>query len=36
LVTEPLAIGDGVVQLPLRPGLGVEVDERAVERFRVR
>ena len=36
IVTEPLAIGNGVVPLPLRPGLGIEVDERAVERFRVR
>jgi L-alanine-DL-glutamate epimerase-like enolase superfamily enzyme len=31
----PLAIGDGAVALPSGPGLGVDVDETAVERFRV-
>lgn len=30
-----LPIGDGAVALPAGPGLGVEVDEAAVERFRV-
>jgi muconate cycloisomerase len=30
-----LAIGDGTVALPTGPGLGIEVDEAAVERFRV-
>jgi muconate cycloisomerase len=29
------AIGDGVVALPTGPGLGIEVDEAAVERFRI-
>jgi muconate cycloisomerase len=29
------AISDGVVALPTKPGLGIEVDEAAVERFRV-
>ena len=36
IVKQPLAIRDGHVPLPERPGLGVEVDEAAVERFRVR
>ncbi len=30
------AIGDGAVALPTAPGLGIEVDEAAVERFRIR
>ena len=32
----PPAIGDGTVALPTGPGLGIEVDEAAVERFRIR
>jgi L-alanine-DL-glutamate epimerase-like enolase superfamily enzyme len=36
LVRQPLAIRDGAVALPQGPGLGIEVDEAAVERFRVR
>ncbi len=36
LVREPLALREGVVRLPEGPGLGVEIDEAAVERFRVR
>lgn len=35
IVTDPLFLGDGVVRLPLRPGLGVSVDERKVARFRL-
>lgn len=31
----PLAIGDGAVALPTGPGLGIDVDEAEVERFRV-
>jgi muconate cycloisomerase len=34
LVKRPLPLGDGMVALPTGPGLGVEVDEAAVERFR--
>jgi muconate cycloisomerase len=30
-----LAIGDGAVALPSGPGLGIAVDESAVERFRI-
>ena len=36
IVKRPLAIAGGSVALPDGPGLGVEVDEDAVERFRVR
>src|SRR6185295_14389669 len=36
IVRRPLAIAGGAVALPGGPGLGVEVDEDAVERFRVR
>jgi muconate cycloisomerase len=36
LVRRPLPLKDGLVALPEGPGLGVEVDEAAVERFRVR
>jgi len=35
LVTRPLGLRDSAVPLPLGPGLGVEVDEDAVGRFRV-
>jgi muconate cycloisomerase len=31
-----LPIGDGAVALPARPGLGIEVDEEAIEQFRVK
>jgi muconate cycloisomerase len=36
IVRRPLPLSNGVVALPSAPGLGVEVDEAAVERFRVR
>jgi muconate cycloisomerase len=36
IVKQPLALAGGQVALPDGPGLGVEVDERAVERFRLR
>jgi muconate cycloisomerase len=36
IVKRPLALKNGHVALPSGPGLGVEVDEAAVERFRVR
>ena len=36
IVRQPLAIRDGAVSLPQGPGLGVEVDEAAVERLRVK
>jgi muconate cycloisomerase len=36
IVRRPIALRDGVVVLPEGPGLGIEVDEAAVERFRVR
>jgi L-alanine-DL-glutamate epimerase-like enolase superfamily enzyme len=31
---EPLAISDGEVALPAGPGLGIDVDEAQVDRFR--
>jgi muconate cycloisomerase len=36
IVRHPLPLANGLVALPADPGLGVEVDEAAVERFRVR
>jgi muconate cycloisomerase len=36
IARRPLPLANGVVALPSAPGLGVEVDEAAVERFRVR
>ncbi len=36
IVKQPIALYDGVVALPTGHGLGVEVDEAAVQRFRVR
>jgi muconate cycloisomerase len=35
IVRQPLVLRDGAVSLPTSPGLGVEIDESAVERFRV-
>jgi L-alanine-DL-glutamate epimerase-like enolase superfamily enzyme len=35
IVKAPIAMKNGVVMLPNGAGLGVEVDEAAVERFRV-
>jgi D-arabinonate dehydratase len=35
LLTDPIAIdGDGMIRLPERPGLGIELDRAAVERYR--
>jgi L-alanine-DL-glutamate epimerase-like enolase superfamily enzyme len=34
LFTEPLALADGCVVLSERPGLGTEIDRKAVERFK--
>jgi muconate cycloisomerase len=36
IVQAPIALRDGAVALPEGPGLGIEVDEAAVARFRVR
>jgi muconate cycloisomerase len=36
VVRQPLPLRDGLVALPSGPGLGIDVDEAAVERFRVR
>jgi muconate cycloisomerase len=36
IARRPLPLANGMVALPSAPGLGVEVDEGAVERFRVR
>jgi L-alanine-DL-glutamate epimerase-like enolase superfamily enzyme len=33
---DPLVIADGHVRVPEGPGLGVTLDEEAVERYRVR
>lgn len=35
LCRNPIAMRDGYVEVPQAPGLGVEVDERAVEKYRV-
>jgi muconate cycloisomerase len=35
LIREPLAIADGHVRVPEVPGLGVEIDDDAVDRYRV-
>jgi L-alanine-DL-glutamate epimerase-like enolase superfamily enzyme len=35
IVRRPLELHNGSVSLPDGPGLGVDVDEAAVERFRV-
>jgi L-alanine-DL-glutamate epimerase-like enolase superfamily enzyme len=35
LVSEPFTQQDGFVTVPRRPALGVEVDERVLERYRL-
>jgi L-alanine-DL-glutamate epimerase-like enolase superfamily enzyme len=36
LLNEPVCIdGDGMIRLPERPGLGIELDRNAIERYRV-
>jgi L-alanine-DL-glutamate epimerase-like enolase superfamily enzyme len=35
VVRKPIALRDGAVALPVGNGLGIEVDEAAIERFRV-
>jgi L-alanine-DL-glutamate epimerase-like enolase superfamily enzyme len=35
LVKEPLRLEDGYVRVPEGPGLGVEVNEDVIERFRI-
>ena len=35
LITQPIQVSEGVHKIPDAPGLGVEVDEDAIERFRV-
>ncbi|HEX5211614.1 MAG TPA: enolase C-terminal domain-like protein, partial [Pseudolabrys sp.] len=34
LITEPIALADGVVHIPSKPGLGVEVDRAVLEQYR--
>ena len=36
LIVDPLVIENGYVRVPEGPGLGVELDEDALERYRVR
>lgn len=36
LARDPIVVKDGFVQIPERPGLGVEPDQAVIERFRVR
>lgn len=36
LIQEPLELRKGEVQLPEKPGLGVALDERALEKYRIR
>ncbi len=35
IVTEPITLDDGFVQVPTAPGLGIEIDEAALEEFTV-
>jgi D-galactarolactone cycloisomerase len=35
IVTTPIEHKNGVVQIPDGPGLGIEIDRAALERFRV-
>jgi L-rhamnonate dehydratase len=35
MVREPLKIVDGFVAVPTGPGLGVEVDERTIDAYRI-
>ena len=33
ILAEPLAIAHGHLEVPVRPGLGIEVDERVAEKY---
>jgi muconate cycloisomerase len=35
LIVEPIEIENGFAKIPEKPGLGVELDEEAVEKYRV-
>jgi L-alanine-DL-glutamate epimerase-like enolase superfamily enzyme len=35
IATEPLAVQDGCVRIPDRPGLGIDLDEEKLKRFRL-
>jgi L-rhamnonate dehydratase len=35
LVKRPLTLTDGYLDVPNSPGLGVEVDERVIEKYRI-
>lgn len=35
LLKEPLVIKDGLMEIPEKPGLGIEIDERKLEQYRV-
>ncbi|MBI4531720.1 MAG: muconate lactonizing mandelate racemase, partial [Candidatus Latescibacteria bacterium] len=35
LILTPITIVDGMAEVPMGPGLGVELDPEAVERYRV-
>jgi L-alanine-DL-glutamate epimerase-like enolase superfamily enzyme len=35
LIVEPLVVSDGYAKAPAKPGLGVEIDEDAVEKYRI-
>ena len=35
LIAEPFVFRDGAIQVPDRPGMGIDVDEAKIERHRV-
>ena len=35
LVTQPLELVDGMVEVPAGPGLGIEIRRKTIERYRV-
>jgi L-alanine-DL-glutamate epimerase-like enolase superfamily enzyme len=35
MVREPLCLKDGYLAVPSAPGLGVDVDERVIEKYRI-
>src|SRR6202035_3415767 len=35
LVVDPLRVSEGVIEVPVRPGHGIELDDAAVQRFTV-
>ena len=36
LIKEPMTLVDGAIEVPDKPGMGIDVDEKKIEKYRVR